>query len=403
MNQPTAAGNAFAAFNAGSSSIKFSVFLEQSHELVLTWHGQIESIDTHPHFVVRDAAGTVRHDATLDSATPYPAIVGTLIDWIEHHLQPARLVAVGHRVVHGGDLFHGPALVTSAVLDQLDRLAPLAPLHQPHNLLVMRTMAALHPQLVQVASFDTAFHMSNSPLSRRYALPPELDSQGIRRYGFHGLSYQHIAATLPSVETRAGGKVVVAHLGNGASMCALHERRSVASTMGFSTLDGLPMGTRCGTIDPGAVLYLLQGLGWTIAQVEDLLYHHAGLAGMSGIGADMRQLLDSSDPHAREAVEVFCYRIARELGSLAAALGGLDVLVFTGGIGEHAAAVRARVGEQATWLGVELDPVANLRGAPGPLDAFCISTPASRVAVWVVPANEEIVIARQAQQTAALT
>ncbi len=382
---------AFAAFNAGSSSIKFSVFQAEHGSLALACHGQIENIDTQPHFIANNREGKLLCEKHLGGDKPYAEVLGMMIAWLESNLKPARLVAVGHRVVHGGNLFHEPVLVTSKVLDQLDELVPLAPLHQPHNILMMRTLADLHPQLPQIACFDTAFHMSNSRLSRLYALPPEFEQEGIMRYGFHGLSYQHIAEALPKLEVRAAGKVVAAHLGSGASMCAMENGRSVASTMGFSTLDGLPMGTRCGSLDPGVLLYLLQEKRYGLKELENLLYHGSGLAGMSGLGADMRKILTSPDARAHDTVDLFCYRIARELGSMAAALGGLDVLVFTGGIGEHTAQVRAMVCAQAAWLGVELDATANQTGAQR------ISGPDSKVAVWVLPANEEVVIARQAQ------
>ncbi|HEX7641593.1 MAG TPA: acetate/propionate family kinase [Burkholderiaceae bacterium] len=382
---------AFAAFNAGSSSIKFSVFQAEHGSLALACHGQIENIDTHPHFVANNREGNLLCEKHIGSDKPYENVLAMMIAWLEDNLRPNKLMAVGHRVVHGGNLFHEPVHVTPEVLKQLEELVPLAPLHQPHSILMMRTLAALHPDLPQVACFDTSFHMSNSRLSRRYALPPEFEQQGIMRYGFHGLSYQHIADELPKLEARAGGKVVVAHLGSGASMCAIKGGKSVASTMGFSTLDGLPMGTRCGALDPGVLFYLLREKHWSLDDLEDLLYHGSGLAGMSGLGTDMRKILASPEQRAREAVELYCYRIARELGSMAAALGGLDVLVFTGGIGEHAKEVRAEVCRQAEWLGVELEVAANEAGAQ------LISKAGGKVAVWVLPANEEIVIARQAQ------
>ena len=387
--------NAFAAFNAGSSSVKFSVFQELPEGLTLTCHGEIESVDSTPHFVVKDQDGAVLCNQHLEIGIGYETVLATMTTWLEAHLHPARLVGIGHRVVHGGNLFIAPVVVTGAVLEQLERLVPLAPLHQPHNIFVLRTLMQLHPELPQIACFDTAFHATNSRLSRLYALTPALEQEGIMRYGFHGLSYEHIAQVLPKSEPRALGKVVVAHLGGGASMCALDHGKSVATTMGFSTLDGLPMGTRCGNLDPGIVLYLLQQKHWTVAQVEELLYHGSGLAGMSGLGADMRQLLASDQSGAHDAVEVFCYRVARELGSLAAALGGLDVLVFTGGIGENASVIRAKICALARWLGVEIDPRANDRHAQR------ISLVSSRVAVHVLPANEELVIARHTQRLCA--
>jgi acetate kinase len=353
----------YVCLNAGSSSIKFAVYAEQDGNLVATWRGQVES----------GGAGRL----------------GAVIDRVERHLAPARLAAVGHRVVHGGNAHAGPALVTPALLAELDALAPLAPLHQPRNVAGMRAMARLHPGLPQVACFDTAFHLAHPRAARLYGLPRALADEGLLRYGFHGLSYRHIADALPAVEPRAAGRVVVAHLGSGASMCALVDGRSVATSMGFSALDGLPMATRCGALDPGLVLHLLRTKGMTPDALEDMLYRDSGLLGLSGISGDMRTLLASDAPAAREAIDVFVYRIARELGSLAAAAGGLDVLVFTGGIGEHAAAIRARVCAQAAWLGVRLDADANAAGGPR------LHAPDSGVAVWALPADEEAVIARE--------
>jgi acetate kinase len=384
--------DAFAAFNAGSSSIKFSVFLAEHGSLALACHGEIGNIDTQPHFTAWNRSGQLLHEKYLGGNKPYDEVLQMMTSWLESNLRPARLVAVGHRVVHGGNQYREAVVVTPKVLDELEKLIPLAPLHQPHSILMMRTLADLHPGLPQIACFDTAFHKSNSRLSRLYALPAELEQQGIMRYGFHGLSYQHIAEELPKLSARASGKVVVAHLGSGASMCAMKNGRSIATTMGFSTLDGLPMGTRCGTLDPGVLLYLLQEKHWNVKDLENLLYHGSGLAAMSGLGPDMRRILASDESGAHDAVDLFCYRIARELGSLAAALGGLDVLVFTGGIGEHAAAIRAKVCAQAQWLGVELDEAANDAGSQ------LISANGSNVSVWALPANEEIVIAQEAQR-----
>jgi acetate kinase len=298
-------------------------------------------------------------------------------------------VAVGHRVVHGGEQFAAPVLVDDPILDQLEKLAPLAPLHQPHNLAPIRVIGRIAPNVAQVACFDTAFHRSQPPVSQIYALPRDLSATGVKRYGFHGLSYDYIASVLPGlVGDAARGRVVVAHLGNGCSMCAMRDGESVATTMGFTALEGLPMGTRSGAIDPGVILYLLTERAMSVADVSDLLYHRSGLLGMSGISNDMRTLLASNAREAADAVDLFVYRITRELGSLAAALGGLDVLVFTAGIGEHAAPVRARVCENAAWLGIRLDAAANLSGDPR------ISTADSPVSVWVVPTNEELMIAR---------
>jgi len=380
---------AYACFNAGSSSIKFAVFLEREGALVPGSRGEIDNGGPGPRLLAWSAQGTLIEDRALDGDNAYATQMAGAIAWIEAHLAPARLAGVGHRVVHGGNAHAGPALVTPALLKELAALAPLAPLHQPHNLTAIQAIAHLHPALPQVACFDTAFHLGGPRVPRLYALPRELADQDMMRYGFHGLSYEHIAATLPAFEARAGGRVVAAHLGSGASMCAMLGGRSIASTMGFSALDGLPMATRCGSVDAGLLLYLLQEKHMAPKALERMLYQGSGLLGLSGISGDMRTLLASTDAAAREAVEVFVYRIGRELGSLAAAAGGLDVLVFTGGIGEHAAEIRARVCASAAWLGVRLDLEANAAGGPR------VHAPDSAVAVWVLPADEESVIASQ--------
>jgi acetate kinase len=283
--------------------------------------------------------------------------------------------------------------VEAAVLAKLERLVPLAPLHQPHNLAPIRSLLERSPQLPQVACFDTAMHRSNPPVAQMFALPAELTEAGVRRYGFHGLSYEYIASVLPQFDANAArGRTVVLHLGNGASMCALHAGRSVASTMGFTAVDGLPMGTRCGAIDPGVLLYLMNERGMDARALEKLIYKQSGLLGVSGVSSDMRALLESAEPRAKLAVELFVYRIGRELGSLAAALGGLDALVFTAGIGERAVPIRERVCRQAAWLGVELDAQANAKHGPR------ISSASSRVAAWVIPTNEELMIARHTRE-----
>jgi acetate kinase len=316
--------------------------------------------------------------------------MAALVAWGQQREEAREVTAVGHRVVHGGTLFSGPVRVDAAVLAELTKLDPLAPLHQPHNLAGIRTLAELEPNLPQVACFDTAFHRHLPELAQRFALPREYHDSGIRRYGFHGLSYEYIAEVLPRIvgPDLAGGRVLVAHLGNGASLCALHDGRSVDTSMGFTALDGLPMGTRCGNLDPGVVLYLQGVRGMSTDQVADLLYYHSGLLGVSGISSDMRELLASDQPSAREAVDLFVYRINRQLGALTAAMGGMDALVFTGGIGEHAAPIRGRVCELATWAGIRLDAEANKKHGPR------ISAAASTVSVWVIPTNEEWMIAR---------
>lgn len=386
---------AFVSLNAGSSSLKFSIFVENDGALALSSHGEIEDLgEPQPRFVARDASGAVLHRQAFASGADHEAVLGMLLGWIDGHLGRGRLAAVGHRVVHGGNLFAGPVVVDDDVIGKLARLAPLAPLHQPHNLAPIRALARLHPALVQVACFDTAFHLTNAPVARMYALPRALTDEGVMRYGFHGLSYEYIVSQLPDYLPAGAHKVIVAHLGNGASMCAIVDGRSVASTMGFSALDGLPMGTRSGSLDPAVVLYLLQGKQLTTEAVSQLLYQQSGLLGVSGISNDVRALLQSQSPQAAQAIDLMVYRIGRELGSLAAAMEGLDALVFTAGIGEHAVQVRERVCAQAAWLGLALDQPANLIGGP------CISRPGSKVSAWVIPTNEELVIARHTQRLA---
>lgn len=378
--------------NAGSSSIKFALFgIEPGRDPSLVNHGQIEGLGTAPHFLARDTAGTVLAERRWSEGAnvTHEAVFTDLLQWIDGHLGDARLVAAGHRVVHGGRKLVAPAPVTDAVLAELDSLVPLAPLHQPHSLSAIRALAKLRPELAQVACFDTAFHRTNAAVVRRVALPRALTDGGIERYGFHGLSYEYIASRLQQTAPGlARGKVVVAHLGNGASLCALASGRSVDTTMSFTALDGLPMGTRCGALDPGVILYLLQAQGLSASVVEHLLYSQSGLLGVSGVSSDMRALMDSGDPHAREAIELFAFHIARQTGALAMTLGGLDGFVFTAGIGEHVAPVRRMACERLAWLGVAIDEAANQRGDP------CISTADSRVAVWVIPTNEELMIAR---------
>jgi acetate kinase len=378
--------------NAGSSSIKFCGFRVDGPEPALALRGQIEGLYTEPHFKVANAAGD-RHDEhkwAPGTQLGHEGAIQFIGDFLHNHAEGHRLVAVGHRVVHGGLEFTKATLVTAEVIDKLARLMPLAPLHQPHNLAPIRILAQRRPEVPQVACFDTAFHRSQPEAAQAFALPQELTARGVQRYGFHGLSYEYIASVLPEVAPQAAaGRTVIAHLGNGSSMCAIAGGRSMASTMGFTAVDGLPMGTRCGNLDPGVILYLMDELKMDARAIEDLIYKRSGLLGVSGISSDMRVLLGSEDPHARFAVELFIYRIGRELGSLAASLQGLDALVFTAGIGEHAPLVRERVCRQAAWLGVELDPAANEAGGPR------ISTEASRVSAWVIPTNEELMIARQ--------
>jgi acetate kinase len=377
--------------NAGSSSIKFALYATgDAPDCKL--RGVIDGLGTQPRFAASDAAGNPFTENPLADAAPkltHEQALERLFAWLDLQCTDLRIAAAGHRVVHGADRFTAPVRVDEAILAQLDTLVPLARLHQPHNLAAIRALARLRPNLPQVACFDTAFHRTQPALAQAYALPRELSDAGIKRYGFHGLSYQYIAGVLPGhLGAHAEGRVIVAHLGAGASLCALRARASIATTMGFSVIDGLMMGTRSGSLDPGVVLYLMRERGMRVDAVEDLLYLRSGLLGVSGISPDMRVLLASTDPHAREAVELFAYRAAREIGSLAAALGGLDALVFTGGIGEHAAAVRKKICMQCAWLGIELDPAANARHATR------ISATGARASAWVIPTDEEIVIAR---------
>lgn len=383
--------DALLVLNAGSSSIKFALFpLAATIARRPALAGQIDGIGAGQgaRLTAVDGAGkAVAHRPLADCHDHHQALE-FLLHWLDRHTDHA-VAAVGHRVVHGGEHYREPLLVDDASLEALARLIPLAPLHQPHNLEAIRALRQLQPALPQVACFDTAFHRSQPPLAQAFALPRAISAQGIRRYGFHGLSYEYIAHVLPEhLGERADGRIVVAHLGNGASMCAMKRRQSTATTMGFTALDGLMMGTRCGNLDPGVLLYLMEQQGMDSAALTRLLYHQSGLLGVSGISQDMRELLASDQAEAREAVDLFCYRIGRELGSLAAALNGLDALVFTGGIGEHAAPVREEVCAQARWLGVEIDAAANSTGA------LRISAAGSGIEVLVLPTNEEWMIAR---------
>ncbi|WP_028230829.1 acetate/propionate family kinase [Paraburkholderia mimosarum] len=377
--------------NAGSSSIKFSTFEERGAALDLVVHGQVDGLYTdHARFEALDHHGVrYKKEWTASEELDHRHGLEQIAVFLSEHREGHTLAAVGHRVVHGGQRFDGPVLVTPGVIDELEKLAPLAPLHQPHNLKPVRLIEQMHPEVPQVVCFDTAFHRTQPDVAQAFALPAAITDLGVRRYGFHGLSYEYIASVLPDVApAAAAGRTVVAHLGNGASMCALVAGKSVASTMGFTAVDGLPMGTRCGNLDPGVLLYLMEERGMDARAVEDLLYHHSGLLGVSGISGDMRTLLQSADPRARFAIDLYVYRICRELGSLAAAMEGLDAVVFTGGIGEHAAAIREGVVRRAQWLGTELNATANLDGGP------LVSAASSRVPVWVIPTNEELMIAR---------
>jgi len=386
------AADHIAVLNTGSSSIKFSLFGGAGLALVLK--GRIENLHgAGASFSVTDAGGAqVHRQAWHDTAPGQEGGMRALLDFLEGWLGERRLRAVGHRIVHGGTRYAGPQLLDRQVLADLDALVPLAPLHLPHNLGAVRAAMAMAPGVPQIGCFDTAFHTCQPALAQAFALPPDITGRGVRRYGFHGLSYEYIANQLPLAEPAlARARVVAAHLGNGASMCAMAAGRSQASSMGFTAVDGLPMGTRCGAVDPGVVLYLMQELEMDVAAVQDLLYLRSGLLGVSGVSSDMRALEASSEPRARLAIDLMVYRIGRELGSLAAALGGLDAIVFSGGIGENSIALRAAVCRDADWLGVQLDAEAN---AANPRRIARISAPGSKVQVWIVPANEELMIAR---------
>lgn len=385
---------ALLVLNAGSSSLKFAVFLPEDPPRLLL-RGAFEELSTHPRFAARaDGAVISKKEWAPGTKLGYDGAIAHLFDWgREGVLGGRRITAVGHRVVHGGMRFSGPALIDEESLAAIEALVPLAPLHQPHSLEAIKAAWQAAPWVAQVACFDTAFHRTQPPVAQAFALPRRHAEEGIRRYGFHGLSYEYIASILPGTDPKAaGGRTVVAHLGNGASMCALLGGRSVATTMSFTPLDGLVMGTRCGALDPGVLLYLMDRHGMDARALERLLYQQSGLLGVSGESSDMRELLSSSSAAAAEALDLFVYRISREFGSLAAALQGLDAVVFTGGIGEHAAPIRERVCREASWLGLELDAEANARGGPR------ISKPGSRVSAWVIPTNEEAMIALHAQR-----
>lgn len=377
--------------NAGSSSVKFQIFaIDGDGRLRRQIKGQIDGIGTRPRLRAAGATNDPLADRAypIESVPDIPAAMATAGGWLRDEMRIDPM-AVGHRVVHGGPDYDRPVLIDHGVISRLERFVSLAPLHQPHNLAPIRSILASFPALPQVACFDTAFHRSHGPLADHYAIPHQLHVEGVRRYGFHGLSYEYIARALRQVAPEvANERVIVAHLGSGASMCALKEGRSVESTMGFTALDGLPMGTRPGQIDPGAVLYLISEKGMAGSDVQNFLYRDCGLKGLSGISSDMRELLASEDPRAVFAVEYFVYRVCLSAGMLAGALQGIDALVFTAGIGEHAADIRSRITARLGWLGAMLDPGRNLRHAQ------IISSSASRIPIYVIPTDEELMIAQ---------
>lgn len=387
--------DAILVLNAGSSSIKFSVFVAKRRDLELAFSGQVEGLYTSPRFVAKTPDGSAIGEKSWGEGVKlgHEGAIEFLRVFLRENRGDLRLAGMGHRVVLGGLKYFRPVRVDAQVLADLEQLIPLVPLHQPHNLAPIRLVLERMPDIPQVACFDTAFHHTNGPLTQMFALPKELTDAGLRRYGFHGLSYEYIASVLPGLAPRAAkGRTIVLHLGNGSSMCAMAAGRSVASTMGFSVLDGLPMGTRCGALDPGVILYLLDQQKMDARAVEKLLYTQSGLLGVSGISSDVRVLLESKDPRAKLALDLYVYRISRELGSLTAALSGLDALVFTAGIGLNAVKIRERVCREAAWLGIELDRAANAKGGP------CITTKGSRVTAWVLRTDEELMIARHTQR-----
>jgi acetate kinase len=378
--------------NAGSSSIKFQLFeVLPGDRLDLRLKGQMEGIGTHPRLAAKDATGEGLIDQSYEpgSVGNVPQALDQLDDWLIAQLGGVKPLAIGHRVVHGGPAFAAPLLVDDDVLARLEALVPLAPLHQPNNLAPIKAIRERRPEIPQVACFDTAFHRGHPEVADRYAIPASFHQEGVRRYGFHGLSYEHIAHRLAELDPAlAEGRVVVCHLGSGASMCAIQAGRSVDSTMGFTAVDGLPMGTRTGQLDPGVILYLLQAKGYGAGEIERFLYHEGGLKGLSGVSNDMRDLLASDAPGAKLAIDCFVYRIAREAGALAAAMGGIDGIVFTAGIGERSPEIRGAVLERLRWLGFELDQAANARHGP------LITTAASPRKAYVIPTDEELMIAR---------
>ncbi len=381
--------------NAGSSSIKFQLFsVAPADRLERRLKGQIEGVGVKPRLFARGVGGETLIDETWSSAEvkDVPAALDKVVGFLRAYIGQLP-TAIGHRVVHGGPDYSAPTIVNEAVLKRLDTFSPLAPLHQPNNLAPIRAVRERQPQLLQVACFDTAFHRGHPEVADRYALPEALYQEGVRRYGFHGLSYEYIADRLPSVAPElAKGRVVVAHLGSGASMCAIAAGKSVECTLGFTALDGLPMGTRPGQLDPGIILYLLEQRRMSAKDVERFLYHECGLKGLSGISNDVRDLLESQDPRAKRALDHFVYRIALSAGMLASAMGGIDGFVFTAGIGENAPAIREAVARRLAWLGLELDAEANAKGRPR------ISREGSRLACYVIPTDEELMIARHALQ-----
>jgi acetate kinase len=385
--------DALLALNAGSSSIKFGLFgMAAEGEPALILKGSLEDQGPTPKFIAIDPKGATLEEHDWSDTRSHEDLLGFMLDWIDRHLGGNHLAGVGHRIVHGGVHFSQPTRLTDDIISAIDALTPLAPLHQPRSLEPIRALQGLRPYLPQVGCFDTAFHHDLAPPVSRYAIPLRFEAEGVRKYGFHGLSFEYIASTLGSLDPALPSKrTVVAHLGNGSSLCATRNGRSLDTTMGFSTLDGLVMGTRCGAIDPGVLLYLQKTKGMSAEALEQMLYHGSGMLGVSGISGDMRALSASEDPRAKEAIELFVFRIAREALAMANTLGGIDALVFTGGIGEHAPHVRAMVCDRLAWLGAQLDSDANGRASRQ------IHAPGSKIDIYIVPTDEERVMARHTQ------
>jgi acetate kinase len=380
---------AILTLNAGSSSLKFSLFEGRQGGLERAADGEIEGIGAAPHLVARSGGRIVAERRWPGDSTPtHEALLGETLAWVDDHLGANRLSGVGHRIVHGGAEFTAPVRLDDGIVAKLEALTPLAPLHQPRNLAAVRAVAKARPGIPQVACFDTAFHRDHAPEVYRFGLPREWEERGVRRYGFHGLSYEYIAQRMRTLAPDlAAGRMIVAHLGNGASLCAIRGGASVDTTMGLTALDGLVMGTRCGALDPGVILYLEQAHGLGAKSIEHMLYERSGLLGVSQLSGDMRELLAATDARAGDAVDLFVFRVVREIGALTASMGGVDGLVFTAGIGERSPEIRRRVCEQLGWLGAEVDDGANARGGGQ------ISPARSRIAVWAIPTDEEQMIA----------
>lgn len=383
--------------NAGSSSIKFSVYISEAKKLILQSKGQIEGIGVKPNFLAKMPSGEVLQKQEWQNSKEinHEFLLKYLIDWLNHNLDGAKVISAGHRVVHGGVEFDKPVLVNDEIIAKLEKLIPLAPLHQPHNLSAIKALKKVFPELPQVACFDTSFHTTNPDVLRHFFIPRELEEkEGVRRYGFHGLSYEYIAKALKEMDPEvASRKVIIGHLGSGSSMCAMDQGKSISTSMGLTALDGLPMGTRPGILDAGVVLYLMKEKKMSPDEIETLLYKKSGLLGLSGINNDMRILEESSDPRAKETIEAFSWKVCQMIGNLAATIQGIDALVFTAGIGENSPLLRKMVCDRLEWLGLQIDE--NLNGQKGTLR---ISKAQSRVKVYVIPTNEELMIANHVME-----